>query len=137
LGGPSNPPIIKADVDYTFTTDGAMKLRFKGDIRENAPTLPRLGLELILKAECEDIKYFGLGTIETYPDKFKAARFGEYELTVTENFVHYVRPQENSSHYKTRRALVGTKGGYGIFVEGADSTKDFSFNASQSSASKV
>ena len=137
LGGPSNPPIIKANVDYTFTTDGAMKLRFKGDIRETAPTLPRLGLELILKEECEDIKYFGLGTIETYPDKYQAARFGEYELTVTENFVHYVRPQENSSHYKTRRALVGTKGGYGIFVEGADGTKDFSFNASHISAEQL
>ena len=95
------------------------------------------GIELIMPEECEQIKYFGLGTIETYPDKFKAARFGEYQLTVTENFVHYVRPQENSSHYKTRRALVGKNGSYGIFVEGAGATKDFSFNASHISAEQL
>ncbi len=130
LGGPANPPIMKADVDYTFKNDGTVEIKLCGDIRENAPTLPRLGIELIMFEECENIKYFGLGTIETYPDKFKAARFGEYELTVTENFVHYVRPQENSSHYKTRRACVGKKGGSGIFVEGSNETKDFSFNAS-------
>ena len=137
LGGPANPPIIKADVDYTFKNDGSLTVTFKGDVRENAPTLPRLGIELTLPEECESIKYFGLGALETYPDKFKAARFGEYELTVTENFVHYVRPQENSSHYKTRRALVGTKGGYGIYVEGAGATKDFSFNASHISAEQL
>ncbi len=137
LGGPANPPIIKADVDYTFNNDSSFNICFKGDIRENAPTLPRLGIELVLPEECESIKYFGLGTTETYPDKYKAARFGEYELTVSENFVHYVRPQENSSHYKTRRAAVGRKGGYGIFVEGSEETKDFSFNASHISAEQL
>ncbi|MBR0535702.1 MAG: DUF4981 domain-containing protein [Clostridia bacterium] len=137
LGGPANPPILKADVDYIFRDDATMEIRFHGDIRENAPTLPRLGIELILLEECEDIKYFGLGEIETYPDKYQAARFGEYELTVTENFVHYVRPQENSSHYKTRRACVGKKGAYGIFVEGTEGTKDFSFNASHISAEQL
>lgn len=137
LGGPANPPIIKADVDYTFANDGTLTISFCGDVRENAPTLPRLGIELIMPEGCEQIKYFGLGTIETYPDKFKAARFGEYELTVSENFVHYVRPQENSSHYKTRRVIVGKNGGYGIFVEGAGATKDFSFNASHISAEQL
>lgn len=137
LGGPANPPIIKADVDYVFNNDGSMTISFSGDVRENAPTLPRLGIELIMPEECENIKYFGLGELETYPDKYKAGRFGEYELTVTENFVHYVRPQENSSHYKTRRACVGKADEYGIFVEGANNTKDFSFNASHISAEQL
>ena len=89
------------------------------------------------KKENEDIVYFGLGETETYADRYKSARFGEYALTVTDNFVHYIRPQENSSHYKTRRVTVGKKGGCGLFVEGLGETKDFSFNASHYSAEQL
>ena len=137
LGGPANPPIIKADVTYTFLNDGSFTVNFKGDIRENAPLLPRLGIQFTMNEENEDIRYFGLGEIETYPDKYRAAKYGEYELTVTDNFVHYVRPQENSSHFKTRRVTVGKKGSVGLFVTGAEGTKDFSFNASHISAEQL
>ncbi len=138
LGGAGNPPILKGTVTYTFKNNGSVSINLKGDIRENAPVLPRLGIELVLKDELENIVYFGLGgTGETYPDRYKAARFGEYELTVTDNFVHYIRPQENSSHFKTRRALVGKKGGYGLFCKGDCSTSDFSFNSSHYSAEQL
>lgn len=137
LGGPANPPILKGTVTYTFSENGAVEISLKGDIRENAPILPRLGLELVMNRENEDIVYFGLGETETYADRYKSARFGEYKLTVTDNFVHYVRPQENSSHCKTRRVTVGKKGGYGLFAEGAGATKDFSFNASHYSAEQL
>ena len=137
LGGPANPPILKGIATYTFKPDGVMEIALKGDIRENAPILPRLGIEFIMAEENEDIVYFGLGETETYADRYKAARYGEYALTVTENFVHYIRPQENSSHYKTRRVAVGKKGGYALFVEGLGDTKDFSFNASHYSAEQL
>lgn len=137
LGGPSNPPIFKGTATYTFGKNGAVEISLKGDIRENAPILPRLGLEFLMNKENEDIVYFGLGETETYADRCKAARFGEYKLTVADNFVHYVRPQENSSHYKTRRVAVGKKGGCGLFVEGVGATKDFSFNASHYSAEQL
>ncbi len=137
LGGPSNPPILKGTATYTFRQNGNLEIALKGDIRENAPILPRLGIELIMNEENEDIVYFGLGETETYADRYKAARFGEYSLTVTDNFVHYVRPQENSSHYKTRRVTVGKKGGCGLFVEGLENTKEFSFNASHYSAEQL
>lgn len=137
LGGPANPPIFKGTVTYRFTKDGAVEIALKGDIRENAPLLPRLGIELLLNEENENIRYFGLGETETYPDRYKAARYGEYELTVSDNFVHYIRPQENSSHHKTRRVAVGKKGGYGIYAQGSGETREFSFNASHYSAEQL
>ncbi len=137
LGGPANPPILKGKVTYIFSGDGSVAISIYGDIRENAPVLPRLGIELTMNEENESITYFGLGETETYPDRYKAARYGEYELTVTDNFVHYVRPQENSNHFKTRRVAVGKKGGIGIFAEGFMNTKEFSFNASHYSAEQL
>ncbi len=138
LGGAGNPPILKGTVTYTFKNDGSVSIGLKGDIRENAPILPRLGIELQLKEENEDIIFFGLGgTGETYPDRYKAARFGEYELTVSDNFIHYIFPQENASHFKTRRAFVGKKGDMGLLISPDGVSKDFSFNAMHYSAEQL
>lgn len=137
LGGPANPPILKGRVTYIFHGDGSVDVEFFGDIRENAPLIPRLGIELLMKEENEDIVYFGLGETETYPDRYKAARYGSYELSVSDNFVHYIRPQENSSHFKTRRVAVGKKGESGILVTGFMGAEEFSFNASHYSAEQL
>lgn len=136
LGGPANPPVVKMNVKYTFNADGTLDIEADGTVRENVPVLPRLGIEFIMKQENELIRYFGLGKIESYPDRYKACRFGEYALNVSDNFVHYVRPQENSSHYKTRRADVGAENGTGLRVTGKG-IKDFSFNASHYSAEQI
>ncbi len=137
LGGAGNPPILKGVVTYTFKNDGTFAIHLKGDIRENAPILPRLGVEIILKEEFENITYFGLGETETYPDRYKSARFGEYSLSVTDNFVHYIYPQENSSHFKTRRAALSNNSGVTVEFTGDESTFDFSFNASHFSAEQI
>lgn len=136
LGGPANPPVIKMNVKYVFNSDGTFDIQAQGTVRENVPVLPRLGIEFKMKEDSEIIRYFGLGEIESYPDRFKACRYGEYELTVTDNFIHYVRPQENSSHYRTRRADVGKGNGAGLRVVGKG-IKDFSFNASHYSAEQI
>lgn len=129
LGGPSSPPVVKMSAVYTFRSDSSCEIALSGSVRENVTPLPRLGLLFTLKPENEDIRYFGLGETETYPDRFNAARYGEYRLTVTDNFVHYIRPQENSSHYKTRSVSVGKKGGCALSVTGGENG-EFSFNAS-------
>ena len=137
LGGPANPPIIKMTVSYTFKGDGSVTVDIKGDIRETAPLLPRLGLELIMDESNKDVVYFGLGETETYPDRYKAARYGKYNLTVGEDFVHYVRPQENSNHFKTRNVWVGKSGSVGLLTTGTDSNKEFSFHAMDISAEQL
>lgn len=137
LCAPANPPIVRMKVVYTFRSDGEVRVRAAGTVRENAPVLPRLGLELSLNERYDQIRYFGLGgTGETYPDRYRAARYGEYELSVQENFIHYLRPQENSSHYKTRRLDVGREGGPGLRVTGFG-VSDLSFNASNYSARQL
>lgn len=136
LGGPANPPVVKMNVKYTFTPDGSVTVDADGTVRENVPVLPRLGLKLTLTENNESIEYFGLGKTETYPDRYKAARFGEYKLSVTDNFVHYIRPQENSSHYKTRFAKVGEADGVALLFT-PHGMNDFCFNASHYSAEQL
>lgn len=137
FGGPSNPPVLKGTVTYTFRLDGTVNISASGKVREGLPPLPRLGIKLELSNDFEKINYFGLGgTGETYPDRFAAARYGEFNTTVTDSFVHYVRPQENGLHYKTRRLALATESGTSLHVL-PYGMKDFSFNASHISTEQI
>ncbi len=136
LGAHSCLPVIRALGRYKFNGDGSLNVSVSGSVRENAPPLPRLGLRLVLPSGFENIEYFGLGKTETYPDRYKAARFGEYRLLVSDNFEHYIRPQENSSRYKTRWVKIKNTEGIGIYAEGFG-MDDFSFSASHFTANRM
>ena len=45
------------------------------------------------------VKYLGFGPQESYIDKRNATRKDLFKTTVEENFVHYIKPQENGAHY--------------------------------------
>lgn len=88
--------------------------------------LPRFGLRLTMPEGYENMTYFGYGPMESYADKRLAARLSAFHSTVNENFEHYVRPQENGSHYGCRYAAVTTYTGQGLFFFG----DNMCFNAS-------
>lgn len=119
LSAKYRPPVIEFTEKYTITADG--NLRFSVDAkltREDYPFLPRFGLELMMPEGNERMAYYGYGPMESYPDKRRAARVGAFAKTVSENFEHYVRPQENSSHFGTRFAAVGDLQGQGTALLG-------------------
>ena len=136
LGCPSSPPAIKADVNYIFNSDSSFTVEASGTIRENLPVLPRLGLKLTLKEEYDSIFFFGPGEHESYPDRCTSGYYYPHFLYVDENFVHYVKPQENSSHCKTRWLNIGKESGPSLHITGAG-IDDFSFNASRYSAEQL
>ena len=90
------------------------------------PALPRFGIRLFLKKEFDEVSYYGMGPMESYSDKHRAASHGMYRAKVTELHEPYIRPQENGSHMDCDYVLVSD----GRFVLGAVSVRPFSFNAS-------
>ncbi len=133
LGGASNPPVMRAMVTYTFKNDGSVNIEVDGTVRQNAPALPRLGFEIIMPEGNEQTEYLGLGEIEAYVDRCRAAKFGKFRTTVSDNFEHYIRPQENSAHYGTVSASVTDNDGDGLKFAGVG-IDSFSFNASHFTA---
>lgn len=128
IGGPSVVPFMKGQLTYTVTADGAVKICFVGDKRELAPLLPKFGFRLVLDKAYDNLKFYGLGPGESYPDRLEASRIGLYEMKVEDNFVHYVRPQENSAHAKTRFGTLCDNDGNGLMVYVRD-VNGFYFNA--------
>ncbi|MBQ3483801.1 MAG: DUF4981 domain-containing protein [Clostridia bacterium] len=127
---PGRAPILKADARYTFYAEGGVKLDLDVKVRGFAAfaALPRFGVELRLPEGFEHLRFFGRGPGASYTDLRHSSYLGEFESTVTENFEHYVRPQENTAHTDTKWMLVSNAEGHGLLA--VSTGRDFSFNCS-------
>ncbi len=133
IGGPAVVPILNGEMTYKFYSDGKAEIGFGGEFRqllaEMNMHLPRFGFRFALKGGYENMEYFGKGPEETYADRHLGCRYGKFETTVTENFVPYIRPIENGSHFGTRYGAVKNDDGAGMIFAPV-SEKAFQFNAS-------
>lgn len=142
----SQLPIMHADVTYTVNANGTLTVKYDCDVdiirnsvaeaerrakngRPPRPQvfLPRFGLELTMPEGTENMRYFGYGPYESYIDKRLASRMGEFASTVHESYEPYVFPQENSSHYNTKWAIVSSVAGHGLMFTKTE--KPFEFSA--------
>ena len=126
LGGASVVPVLRGEIRFVFTADGAVTVHFTAERRALAPMLPRLALTFTMLPEFEKMTYFGCGPLEAYPDRHKATYIDRFTTTVTDNFVPYIRPFENGAHFDTRWGAVQNNTGTGLRFAGA---KPFIFNA--------
>lgn len=97
------------------------------------PVLPRFGLRMFLDKGMENVSYYGMGPMESYRDKHRAARHGLYQAKVAELHEDYIRPQENGSHFDCDYVILDD-GRLGL---AAASEKPFSFNASRYSQEEL
>ena len=132
LGAPARAQGLKIKATYVFTRDGACSLEYsvKRGAGVGSLFLPRFGARFVMPEGNERVEYFGYGPYESYADKHLSSRLSKFKTTASDNFEHYVMPQENSSHYGTRNAFVGNLFGHGLFFENLYDGETFSFNAS-------
>ncbi|WP_114576909.1 glycoside hydrolase family 2 TIM barrel-domain containing protein [Saliphagus sp. LR7] len=108
---------------YTVSADGSVgidtRLEPEGDL-SGLPSLPRVGLDLVLPGEFDRVAWYGRGPGESYADSKQAALVGRYEHRVEELHTPYVRPQANGNRTGVRWATVTDDGGVGLSVSGDD-----------------
>jgi len=66
--------------------------------------LPRIGLQMRLPGALDRMAWYGRGSHESYSDRKDSARVGVYRGTVQDQYVPYVRPQENGNKTDVRWA---------------------------------
>ncbi len=118
--------ILNMDTLWTIYENGEIDLSMKVNRLPEFPMLPRFGLRLFLDRSMDQIKYYGMGPMESYCDKYRASSHGIYLSSVEELHEDYTRPQENGSHYDCSYVIAKSK----EFSFGAFSETPFSFNAS-------
>ena len=101
-------PIVKFTLNYDFNEDGVTaSLEYEYNQMKEDWFLPRIGFATTLGKEYDEIEFYGYGPQESYVDKRYACSRDLYKTTVEDNFVHYINPQENGSHYGTTYARIG------------------------------
>jgi beta-galactosidase len=105
--------------DYTFFNDGEILLTHHVRCEGKFPEwIPRIGLQMTLPDEFEEMTWYGRGPFETYPDRKKGAKVGVYSGSVANQFVPYLIPQENGNKTDVRWIALTDRDGVGLFISG-------------------
>ncbi|RYF11181.1 MAG: hypothetical protein EOO42_21640 [Flavobacteriales bacterium] len=113
---------------FTISGDGTIKVdnQFKAVIG-NYKSLMRIGNDLQLNNNYNNIQWYGRGPGENYTDRKTASLIGTYQSTVDEQYFPYARPQESGNKTDVRWVAFTNKQGKGLRFEFADQL--LSFNA--------
>lgn len=106
----SNELDISISFCYQLADSGELLLDFTFDPGKNTdlPPLPRLGLHMVLADTFTQLRYYGKGPFENYPDRCAAAHLGHYDLMIKDAFEPYISPQECGNREGVRWAKLCT-----------------------------
>jgi len=105
--------------EYTVHSDGAVEVSFDLEKTDRSlEEIPRVGMQMTLPSICTDLMWFGRGPHENYADRKTSAFVGVYESTVADQYVPYVRPQENGYKTDARWLNITDSEGRGLRFEG-------------------
>ena len=100
---------------------------FTFEIPDSLPPLPRLGIVIELPREYEQLSWYGRGPWDNYPDRKESCPIGLWKSTVSQQYVHYPRPQDSGNHEDCTFVELKTKKGKKLRIEAVDEA--FSFSA--------
>ena len=93
---------------YDFNADGWIKVDM--DYRPTATdivTMPKFGMRMRLPADYTQIRYYGRGPWENYPDRKGSAFLGVYEMPLSDYETEYIHPQDNGNRCDIRWFEIG------------------------------
>jgi beta-galactosidase len=80
-------------------------------------TLPRIGVVLRVAESFQRFRWYGRGPWENYADRKQSAEVGLWSSTVDEQYVPYIRPQDNGNKEDIRWITLTDPAGRGLRVE--------------------
>jgi beta-galactosidase len=104
---------------YRVLASGDILLHHSITPRGNQPDwLPKVGLQLVLGEEFDNLAWNGRGPFETYPDRRTGARVNVFESTVEEQYVPYLVPQDYGNKSDVRWVSLANSEGVGLLAAG-------------------
>lgn len=116
---------------YRLSSDGMLEFYNEVHLGDDVTDIPRVGVDLVLLADFEQLEWYGRGPWEHYSDRKASAMIGRYRSTVTEQYVPYIMPQEHGHKTDVRWVRLTDANGCGLHVQGAPI---FEFSASHFTA---
>ncbi len=118
-------PIMRMRITWCVRPSGEIEGTVEAHKDPQFPELPRFGIRMFLQKELDSVTWCGLGPMENYSDKCRAASHGIYTASVDALHEDYLRPQENGNRGDCDYVAL-TGGGMKLTAVG----EGLSFNAS-------
>lgn len=117
------PPIynwgFRLETTYRITSAGVIDVSVKGEkYGEGSQSLPKIGMQMQVKKDLEQVSWFGRGPEESYVDTKESNRFGVWNRSVTDLFTNYVMPQENGNRSDVSWLSLVDKKETGLLIVG-------------------
>ena len=130
--------VVKVDAHFTSTEMSAAETELSEEARTATFTpgrdaarreasklnVPRIGMRFRLPQGMNRLDYFGRGPQENYWDRKAGSLVGRWQSSVEQQYVPYVRPQENGHHTDIRWLTLADTRGRGLRIV-ADSLLEF------------
>jgi beta-galactosidase len=129
--------LFTVNMIYTIYSSGDLIIECNVIPSSELPPLPRVGVELHLEKSVDQIKWYGRGPFECYPDRKAAAHVGVYEQNVGDMHVPYIVPGECSGRADVRWVTFQNKNGVGIFASTYGSSPPMQMSASYYSTAEL
>jgi beta-galactosidase len=114
-------PVISTSFEnrYLYTITGSGKITMDHTVTpvgKMPEWLPRIGLQMVLDSALDQVKWYGRGPFETYPDRKTGAKIGVWYGPVTDQYMPYLIPQENGNKTDVRWVTLQNTKGTGIKI---------------------
>ncbi len=88
---------------YTILRDGRIHVKMEYFPQaDNLPVMPKCGMRMRLPSDFTQIRYYGRGPWENYPDRKNSAFLGVYEMPLSDYETEYIHPQDNGNRCDIR-----------------------------------
>jgi beta-galactosidase len=118
LGAKQASMCIRRETRYLVYGSGDLLLQEAVSIEAPVVSVPRIGLTTSLNGEFSNLRWYGRGPFENYPDRKDAALVGVYTSAVRDLLTPYLFPQENGLRCDVLWAALTAPGGAGLLVQG-------------------
>lgn len=113
--------LLRSCWSYQFNPQGELILDIDVEVARGLPSLPRVGLEFALPLFERNIKWYGRGPHENYPDRKVGAMIAQHEQKIEQMHTPYIFPTENGLRCDVQSAKINQ-----LYVTG-----DFQFSVSR------
>lgn len=120
-------PLVRYKLKYLFGAEG-FTLSAEYGYADYFEYLPRFGLVFELPGAFRNLKYCAYGPQESYCDKRLAAYKDVFSSRVSDEYAHYIKPQESGSHYLSDFAEL-SDGAVSVRAEGMRSFSAIGYSA--------
>ncbi len=117
---------IRCTSVFKVGADGSMDVEHKFHPEGELPVLPRLGVAWAFAEDLQQLQWYGLGPLETYPDRKSGMRTGIWSSKVAYQLFPYPRPQESGNHEETQYLILKNNKNKGLRIKALEEVFAFS-----------